>query len=526
MLKKLPIGIQTLKKLRNEGCIYVDKTDIAYNLIESGSYYFLSRPRRFGKSLFLDTLSEIFKGSKELFEGLAIYDKWDWNRAYPVIKIDFGEGCNRTEDMILNNIRTKIYENAELLNLELQENKDLSILFSNLIKSANKKYNQQIVILVDEYDKPIIDNISDKELSFNARNILGNFYSGIKSCDRFIKFVFLTGVSKFSKVNLFSNLNNLKDITVDKKYATITGYTHNDLEECFAEYLDGVDHDMVKKWYNGYNYFGTPVYNPYDILLFFSEECKFKNYWWNTGNPSFLIELLKQQKSKHYIPELENTVVAEEVLSAFDVNHIELPALLWQTGYLTFAEEIVDDISFITNYKLKIPNLEIQSSLNALFLDYLTNLNGKKTGYSISTGQALREGNTKALESSLKQLFSAIPYANYANNIIAEYEGYYASVMFTHVASIGYDLTAEDYTNKGRIDLTVKVADNIYIFEFKVDIDEPAIKQIKERKYYEKYTAPGKTVHLIGINFSSEEKNIIEFQTEIVNRNSLYEKTC
>lgn len=514
--KKLPIGIQTLKKLRQEGCIYVDKTNIAYKLIEQGSYYFLARPRRFGKSLFLDTLSEIFKGSKELFQGLAIYDKWDWNTKYPVIKFDFSEGSNVSEEMILNSIRTKIYENAELLNLELKENKDLSILLSNLIKSANKKYNQQIVILVDEYDKPIIDNISNQDLSINARNILANFYSGIKSCDKFIKFVFITGVSKFSKVNLFSNLNNLKDITLDKKYATITGYTNKDLEESFAEYLSCTNHNMVKKWYNGYNYLGTPVYNPYDILLFFSEDCKFKNYWWNTGNPSFLIEILKHQKCRYYIPELENTVISEEILNTFDVNHIELPALLWQTGYLTFAEEIINKNNFKISYKFKIPNIEIQSSLNSLFLDYLTNLNGEKTKYSLSTSNALDNGDVIALEASLKQLFAAIPYANYANNIIAEYEGYYATVIFTHIASLGYDFTAEDYTNKGRIDLTVKVAEHIYIFEFKVDMKESAIKQIKERKYYEKYISPNNIIHLIGINFSSEEKNITEFKTELV----------
>ena len=512
-MKKLPIGIQTFKTIREENFAYVDKTEIAYNLIDAGRYYFLSRPRRFGKSLFLDTLSEIFKGNKELFEDLAIYDKWDWDRKFPVIKIDFGTGRCNTQKALEQKLKTVILFNAKELDVDLtlDDDQDCGQQLFELIYAVHNKYNEQVVILIDEYDKPIIDNIMDKEQSKINRDILASFYSTIKGADSYLRFVMLTGVSKFSKVNLFSNLNNLEDITIDKKYATITGYTQDDLELCFAEYLNGVDLEMVKRWYNGYNYFGDPIYNPFDILLFFSKGCTFKNYWWETGNSSFLVELLRQQKHC-YLPELENIIVTSEVLDAFDVDHISLVALLWQTGYLTFAEEIIDDICFSISYKMKIPNLEIQRSLNSLFLEYLTDLNGEKLKFALQTSKGLREGDIGELEDSFKRLFAAIANSNYTKNLIADYEGYYASVIFTHIASIGYELIAEDYTNKGRIDLTVKVVDKIYIFEFKVDNDEAAMKQIKERKYYEKYQEPGKTIYLIGINFSSEEKNITNFE--------------
>ncbi len=224
---------------------------------------------------------------------------------------------------------------------------------------------------------------------------------------------------------------------------------------------------------------------------------------------------MKKQKNR-YLPELENITVTGEVLDAFDVDRIDIVALLWQTGYLTFAEEIVNNVTFSISYKLKIPNLEIQRSLNSLFLEYLTDLNGEKTGFELATADALYTGDMVSLEASLKRLFAAIPNSNYTKNLIADYEGYYASVIFTHIASIGYELIAEDYTNKGRVDLTVKVVDKIYIFEFKVDNSEAAIKQIKERKYYEKYQQPGKTIYLIGINFSSEEKNISDFEWEVL----------
>lgn len=324
--KKLPLGIQTFRDIRDpkENYVYIDKTDFAFRMIENGKYYFLSRPRRFGKSLFLDTLSEIFKGHKEYFEGLSIYDKWNWNEEYPVIKMSFAGGGFRSEDYIREIIYSILNENCQNLGIDHEQcySKVPGIYFQRLIHHTYKKYNQKVVVLIDEYDKPVLDNMGheDKTISYQARDILRDLYSAVKDSDQYLRFVFLTGVSKFSKLNLFSGLNNLEDITMDEQYAVITGYTHNDLKEKFSDYTENVDLGKVKKWYNGYNYFGEPVYNPYDILLFFAKGAEYKNYWWQTGNPSFLIEILKQRK--HYLPDLENIEVSDEVLNEIGRAHV------------------------------------------------------------------------------------------------------------------------------------------------------------------------------------------------------------
>ncbi|MBK8805215.1 MAG: ATP-binding protein [Bacteroidales bacterium] len=516
--KKLPIGIQTFSTIRDpkENYVYVDKTDIAFNLIDNGSYYFLSRPRRFGKSLFLDTLSEIFKGSKQLFEGLAIYDKWDWNQSYPVINISFAVGEFFSRETIKDRISTILEHNCInlLIDNDKCKNSQLGTYFENMIRDAFQKPNQKVVILIDEYDKPILDNIhkEDKQPSTDAREILRNFYSAIKASDAYIKFVFLTGVSKFSKLNLFSGLNNLNDITIDTDYSTITGYTHDDIINEFSEYTHNVDLEEVRCWYNGYNYFGEPIYNPFDILLFFSKNAVFSNYWWETGNPSFLIEILK--KSNYNLPELENIIVSKETLSAFDIEHIDVVALLWQTGYLTFDKEI--NIFGRITYKMKIPNREIQISLNALFLDYLTNINGQKAQIQNNVAISLLELKFDVFKQNIHSLFASISYTGYVNNNIGIYEGYYVSVVFAFLSSIGLDIVLEDHTNKGRIDMTIKTPDTIFILEFKVDVpEETAIQQIKTKKYYEKYLFENKTIYLLGMHFSSTEKNIVGFDWEI-----------
>ncbi len=511
-MKKLPIGIQTFRTIIEEDFAYVDKTGIASDLIENGRYYFISRPRRFGKSLFLDTLSEIFKGTKELFKGLEIYDKWDWDKKYPVVKISFGIGDFSCAEGIQKRISFLLKESCRQNGLPVPPD-DYSL--TQLIIDLNEATGRQVVVLIDEYDKPILDNITDIERATIARTALRDFYGSIKECDEYIRFVFLAGVSKFSKMNLFSGLNNLEDITIDSTYATITGYTQHDLETVFAEHLQGADMEMVKKWYNGYNYFGPPLYNPFDILLFISKKHEFANYWWETGNPAFLIEILKNQK--FYIPDLENLIVTAKTLSNFDVEKIDLFALLWQTGYLTFADKT--QVGADTYYRMCIPNIEIRSSLNSLFLDYLSDLNGQQGAKALAAITAMNSCDPDRLRDALHSLFAAIPYANYANNIIAHYEGYYSSIIYTFFAAIGFDMVAEDITNKGRIDLTVKTDESIYIIEFKVDSEEPAIHQITERGYSEKYLNDGKKIFLVGINFSSQEKNITDFQWELIAKN-------
>ena len=512
-MKKLPIGIQTLSKIIEGGFVYVDKTEIAYNLIQKEGYYFLSRPRRFGKSLFLDTLKEIFEGRKELFKGLYIYDKWDWEVKYPVLRISMGSGVHKSVQDLSENLLWIFKKSEKDLGVSCDKNLKPRQCFEHLLISAYEKYNQKIVILIDEYDKPILDNITDKEVAREMRDAMKDFYGVIKDNDAYIQFVFITGVSKFSKMNLFSGLNNLNDITLDEKYATICGYTHDDLLTVFKEHLRGADMKKVKKWYNGYNYFGDKVYNPFDILLFIDKSFKFKNYWWSTGNPSFLIDMLKTRD--YYIPELENFVATEEILDTFDVDHIELVALLWQTGYLTITGKA--STPFGVKYMLNTPNKEVQTSLNSLFINYLTKQVTEKLKFQEKLYDMLDKPDLDGFKDTLFSLFASIPYSNFTNSKLPEYEGYYASVVYAYLASIGLDLTPEDITNLGRMDLTAKLKDKVFIFEFKLteQASGSALKQIREKRYWEKYQ-DAENIYLVGIEFSREKRNIIGYEWEKV----------
>ncbi|MDK2793088.1 MAG: hypothetical protein PWQ25_1951 [Deferribacteres bacterium] len=510
-MKKLPIGLQTFSEIITENYYYVDKTEFAFKLLSKGKYYFLSRPRRFGKSLFIDTLNEIFNGNKKLFKGLYVYDKYDF-KSHPVIRISFGSGdYSESKEQIFSEIERILKRNIKRLDLNCGNPGDYKSCFEELILKAYEKYGEKVVILIDEYDKPILDNITNSDKAKIARDILKNFYSVIKDNDRYIRLVFITGVTKFSKLTLFSGLNNLEDITLNKEFAEICGYAHDDLLTVFADRVKDVNLEMVKMWYNGYNYFGKPLYNPFDILLFFSAGCEFRNYWWQTGNPSFLIEILKKQN--HYIPELEHAEITEEGLNAFDVDYIDLRALLWQTGYLTFDKKIMDNLGGYT-YKLKVPNTEIRISLNQLFTDYLTNQREYKAKYRLNMFDCLNKADIDGFVDIFKAIFATIPYANYANNIISKYEGYYSSVIFVYLTALGYDVIPEDITNKGRIDLTLKADDKILIIEFKVDSKEEPINQIKHRKYYEKYLNDKKSIYLLGINFDSHKRNIENYKWE------------
>ncbi len=504
----MPIGIQNIREIIEENYVYVDKTPFAYRLITERKYYFLSRPRRFGKSLFLDTLSEIFKGSRELFEGLYIYGRYDF-KPYPVIRISFGSGDYGILESISKEIIYLLKWNAEKLGVSCTDLDDAKICFKELIEKTYDKFSEKVVILVDEYDKPILDNIRDSEKARYARDILKNLYSVIKDMDAYVRFVFITGVSKFSKLSLFSGLNNLEDITVDSRYAEICGYTHRDLETVFSEHLKGADLEKVRLWYNGYNYFGEKLYNPFDILLFIAKGFEFRNYWWSTGNPSFLIDKLREEN--YYIPELEGAEIAEEALDAFDVDYIDVLALFWQTGYLTFKDKRVN--RFGRNvYRLTIPNLEIRFSLNELFVDYLTNQRHQKYRLKDKLDDALYNGDFPTFIEALQSIFASIPYHNYANNIISQYEGYYSSVVYVYLAALGYEVIPEDTTNRGRIDLTIKLPDKIVIVEFKVDSSEPPLKQVFERNYADKYKAEGKPIYLLGIEFDSSERNIVAWE--------------
>lgn len=510
-MKKLPIGIQTFEEIRKEGYLYVDKTNMVHQLINNGKYYFLSRPRRFGKSLLVSTMQALFEGGEELFKNLAIYKKWDWSKRYPVIKISFGGVARNLADM-KQDVVNILEENQYKLNIKCPRPDDIGGCFKYLIMEAYRKYGQKVVVLVDEYDKLIVDNLDQIEVAKEGREILKDLYTIIKDSDEYIRFAFLTGVSKFSRVSIFSGLNNLEDISLSSRYATICGYTQHDLETTFANYLHDADMSKVRLWYNGYNFLGESVYNPFDILLFLRNDLVFSNYWFKTGTPTFLIKLIKQHN--YFIPNLNNLRVSEALIDSYDIEKIELEPILFQAGYLTIDRKI--NIGAITMYQLRFPNLETRYSFNDYVLNYLTGQTSEKAIFQSDIFEALTTANLEALQQTITTLFASIPYNNYVKNTISSYEGYYSSVIYAYLASLGLDMIAEDVTNKGRIDLTIKLDETIYIIEFKVDEKEQALKQIKAKKYHEKYQKKAKAIYLIGIDFSSQEKNVTGFVWEQV----------
>ena len=509
-LKKLPIGIQTFKDIREkeQNYIYIDKTKEALDLIENGRYYFLSRPRRFGKSLFLDTLQDIFEGKKELFEGLYIYDKWNWEDKYPVIK--FGFSGNRNIKELYSVIEKNIDSNKEHLKIDCKKVDDYAICFANLIESAYKKYNKKVVILIDEYDKPILDNLDQIEVAKESREVLKRLYTQIKENDKYIKFVFLTGVSKFSKASIFSGLNNLRDISLLPRYGTICGYTQNDIETDFKELLEGVDLEELKKWYNGYNFLSAKVYNPFDILLFIDSNHRFSNYWFNTGTPSFLIKLFEKE---HYnIAKLENLRTNESLLNSFDIENLNLETIMFQSGYLSIKKII--EKRRRTEYILTYPNLETKISFNDYLLDFLVKNRSNKIEIQNELMDMMEDKNLDGIEKVFKSLFASIAYNNFTNNKIDRYEGFYASVIYAYFAGAGFDkIIAEDVTNDGRIDLSVFIDDMLYIFEFKVN-QKGALEQIKEKNYPQKYETKFSDIFIVGVEFDSKSRNVVEYEWE------------
>jgi len=509
-MKLLPIGIQTFEKIRNSNYYYVDKTMFVKKL-EEGGYYFLSRPRRFGKSLFLDTLKEAFSGNKELFKGLYLYDNWDWEKRYPIVKFDLSQAYPDTEENLIESLKSFLDDIARLHHIKLTK-RLIPLKFQELIQKLYEKYNQKVVVLIDEYDKPILDVIEDIEKARRNRDILKKFFEILKPSDPYLKLVFLTGVSRFSKVSIFSGLNQLNDITIDPSFATVCGYTQSELESVFENSLKDFDKNKVKEWYNGYAWLGERVYNPFDILLLFDKKM-FKPYWFETAAPTFLIKLF--MKNQYYIPELENLEVGEEILSNLDVENIFPENLLFQAGYLTIKDYKI--VGSKNVFKLSYPNFEVRMSFNDAFLTYILRNPPLKDKAEINLITAIQEKNIDKLKDIIYTFLASIPHDWYRSNNIASYEGFYASIVYAFFNGAGLNLRVEDSTSVGRIDLSILSEDTIYIIEFKVVEDKEeykALKQIKEKKYYEKYMGKYQEIYLIGIEFSKKDKNVVGFEWE------------
>jgi len=399
--------------------------------------------------------------------------------------------------------------NQNKLGVECYDTDDFSGCFADLIKLTYEKYNQKVVVLIDEYDKAILDNLDQMEVARENREIIKALYTILKGSEEYIKFSFLTGVSKFSKASIFSGLNMLRDISLDKKYGNICGYTQDDIDSKFIPYLQGVDLDKLRVWYNGYNFLKDSVYNPFDILLFIENNFIYKNYWFETGTPTFLIKLI--DKNSYFLPKLSNISVDDKLLDSFDIDNIDLEVILYQAGYLTIDKmEIDEDLDII--YTLKIPNREVKVSFNQ---SIIYSLYRDKSQNRKDISKSLRESDLASFKTAFNSIFASIPYNNYANNSINIYEGYYASVVYVYLQSLGIDIVGEDVTNRGRIDLTLKLDNYIYIIEFKVG-SENALQQIKDRDYAKKYLDDKREIYLVGINFDRDKKEIINFEWERV----------
>jgi hypothetical protein len=492
--------------------IYVDKTEYAYHLIKQPGRFFLSRPRRFGKSLFVDTLKEIFEGNQKLFEGLCIHDKWDWTKKYPVIKLDFAAGGGKNQNELDLRLSALLQQNKERLGVTY-DSKDLEDDFSRLISMTAAKYGQRVVVLVDEYDKPILDNLHNTQVALEIRDALKAFYGVLKEQDANLQFVFMTGVTKFSKVNLFSGLNQLIDITIDEEFSSICGYTDMDLREHFSEYLAGSDPEEVKRWYNGYSWTGSEtVYNPYDILLFIKKRKVFQNYWFETGSPTFLIELFR--KNQYFLPDLENIEVFQRTLNSFEIESLHPITLLFQAGYLTIEKTFIEREKLV--YRLKIPNQEVRLALNDYFIEDYTGISADLKSGQGDLFNALSTGNLASFEQHIRSLFAGIPWRNFTNNDLANFEGYYASVLYAFFASLNAQIIPEDITNRGQADMTILLGNHIYVMEIKVvdhlpEGNNQALQQIVKRNYAEKYrNREGKTVHEVGLVFNKTERNLVQ----------------
>ena len=509
--RKLPIGIQTFREIREDGCYYVDKTGYMGRLVEEAKHYFLSRPRRFGKSLLLDTLKELFEGNEALFAGLDIHRKWDWAVRHPVLRLSFGGGDFKTPGFLEANFMEKLaaVENEWDISGEYATAPGR---FATLIAALHHRAGRPVVVLVDEYDKPILDALDDPKLARGNRDFLRGIYSVIKDSDADVRFSLLTGVSKFSKVSLFSGLNNLTDITLEPAYSALCGYTEQDLDGVFAAELEGLDRNEVRHWYNGYNWLGETVYNPFDILLLFRRR-KFAAYWFETGSPAFLVETLT---SRGVSPvELGTLVGTDELLSTFDVDEIGTEALLFQTGYLTIQER--SDIGGETLFRLGYPNREVRQSLNRSLLRYLSGRTTRQGPNSIRLHELLSANDWGQLKELFHAFYASIPHQWYTNNDIANFGGYYAAVFYAYFAGLGLDVAVEDSTSYGRLDMAVFFNGNVYLFEFKVveiASEGGAMAQLKARGYADKYRHLQQPIHLVAVEFSKASRNVLALDVE------------
>ena len=536
--RKLPIGIQSFEKLRRDGFLYIDKTSFLWQLVQVSSPYFLSRPRRFGKSLFLSTLAAYFRGQKELFKDLylekaeeeqAVQEgRTPW-QAYPVLYLDFNIGQYLESEALNERLDSLLKEQESLYGILVakEEKPFFASRFERLIQAAYQKTGKQVVILVDEYDKPLLQTMRvDEELNEHYRNTLKAFYSVIKTCDEYIRFAFLTGVTKFSKISIFSDLNNLKDISLNETYAGICGITQKELETNFQPEIQALaekqklDYSQalaaLKQWYDGYLFHpaGEGMYNPYSILNAFDDK-ELKSYWFSTGTPTFLVNFLKE--AHYYIPDLDGKVeLDEEGLQTYRAVAQDALPILFQAGYLTIKKYISD----LRLYRLGFPNNEVRYGFLHNLLSAYSDVPFGQTGVWVGRFvQDIRNGKVDEFMERMQAIIASIPYDDFPNDKLKLREQNYQIAVYLVFALMGQFVQTEVHCATGRADAVVTTADAVYIFEFKLSGNgsaEDALAQIKENRYAAQYKADGKKVVLIGSSFDEDTRTIKDWKTEVL----------
>ena len=519
-MKELTTSIFSFEDLIQGNFLYVDKTEYIWQLVKPAKeMYFFSRPRRFGKSLTISTLKAVFEGKKELFKGLAIYDKpYDWKQ-YPIIHISCGDynPINDTAEKINVYLLDKIQTIAEQFSVKLPETIDCSSAFGKLID-----VKEQVVILVDEYDKPILDNITNPNIKEIQRCLKG-FYSVLKDRNSQERLLFVTGVSKFCHVSLFSDLNNLTDITMDAHFATMLGFTQEEMEANFGDRIAaladerGIDvvKDEIKRWYNGYRFekSAKTVYNPVSLAQFFKSGGEFNNYWFATGTPTFLLDLI--MKSKFDFSLSLGRPVSKSFFDAFEVTDLDPMVMLFQTGYLTIdrAEQRLVPYTkkVITEYYLHFPNMEVEESFNNSLLTYCTNVKKRDTQeLMLNLVTAVGACDVDGFIRLFQSIFAGIPYSIHVKD-----EHYYQTVFYVVCDLLKLMVQAEVCTGDGRIDMMVSAGEWIYVIEFKLNkTAEKAMTQIENKEYALKYIKENKRIMLIGVNFDFNTGNITDWLKE------------
>lgn len=525
-MQKFPIGIQSFKEIRTKNYLYIDKTLQVETLLNSSEkYVFLSRPRRFGKSLLVDTLKHLYRGDKDLFDGLYIQSRWDWQE-YPVILLDFNViPSSGSADDLKNNLIKSLNECAIYYKIELTE-LDYSQRFRELILALYAKMDKQVVILVDEYDMPLVNNLLNIPKAEANREVLREFYKTLKSLDDYIKFMFITGVSRFAKMSIFSGLNNVGDISLKARHNDIVGLTQQDIETRFDPYIAQLTEELnmsreellelMRFWYDGYSWTGKQhLYNPLSVLKLF-DNAQFLNYWYDTATPKFLIDMI--QKHKMLPIDLENIRMSEAELKDFDLNNMGLESLLLQTGYLTIKNVHTMRGGAGQMYELTYPNNEVRMSL----IQNLWSLMDKyrKDSAIVEANDmrmALEVGDKDTFLRILRQIFGRLPF-----KLRIGQERYYQSLFYMLMTMMGLKMDLERMTSVGIMDGVLELDDKIYVIEFKYQnggitlesLVQSALNQIKDRKYYESYLAENKQIILLGVGFLG--KKDIDMKMEVL----------